>query len=461
MTLPEPVPPIDLADVRDSMAELAEQASSDLTEDGLARWFTRTYRDYRRLHDRGRWLKWDGSRWRVDSTAGIFANIRDFLRLRSRNDAPDEATRKRLRSAQTVAAVERLCQSEPKWATTLDMWDADPWALCTPGGVVDLRTGSLQPSNPAQLNMKQTAVTPGGECPQWLEFLRVVTDGDGELADFLQRVAGYALTGSTREHALFFAYGTGRNGKGVFKDTLAGILGDYSTTAPMESFTETRGEHHPTDLAGLVGARLVSASETEEGRRWNESRIKALTGGDTISARFMRGDFFEFQPTFKLFIAGNHRPRLQSVDEAMRARLHLIPFTVTIPPERRDLDLAEKLRAEWPGILNWMIAGCLDYQSRGLAPPARVRAATADYFGVQDVFGAWLAESCEQGPDKWDPPSRLFASWKRYAEDSRERVGRQAEFTDRMEAAGFSQGRNAGGRFWRGIAAKPGPGWQE
>ncbi|MEZ5564924.1 MAG: phage/plasmid primase, P4 family [Gammaproteobacteria bacterium] len=380
-----------------ALAEAAEQADGDLTEDGLARWFVRTYGGYRRVHDRNKWLKWDGSRWRYDSTAAIFADIRAFLRTRSRNDAPDEPTRKRLRSAQTVAAVERLCQSERAWATTSDQWDADPWVLCTPGGVINLRTGSLTPSDPTQLHTKQTAVTPAGECPKFIEFLRVITDGDDEFVAFLQRFFGLTLTGSIREHMLAVGYGNGRNGKGVLTTVIAGMLGDYAQTAPMETFTETRGERHPTDLAGLAGARLVIASETEEGRQWNASRIKALTGGDKISARFMRGDFFEFQPTFKLFVTGNHRPRLRSVDEAMRARLLLIPFTVTIPPERRDPDLAEKLRQEWPGILNWALAGCLDYQSRGLAPPSRVREATASYFGVQDTFGAWLDESCERG----------------------------------------------------------------
>lgn len=447
------------ADARASLVEAQEIADGDLTEDGLALWFARQYPHYRRVHGPGQWLRWDGGRWRPDTTAQMFAEIRTFLRNRSKVNSGDEPTRKRLRNAQTVAAVERLSQSHQPWATVPADWDADPWLLGTPDGVIDLRTGVTTPANPSFLITKQTAVSPAGDCPLWLQFLDVATDGDVGLVQFLRRMAGYSLTGSTLEHALFFIYGKGRNGKGVFISTLAGVLGDYATTAPMETFTESIGDRHPTDLAGLMGARLVSANETEEGKMWNESRIKTLTGGDRISARFMRGDFFSFQPTFKLLIAGNHRPRLRSVDEAMRARLHLIPFTVTIPPERRDPALPEKLKAEWPGILKWAIEGCLDYQVQGLAPPECVRQATESYFGQQDVFGAWIVDCCDVGPTLWDPPTRLFASWKRYAEAARERIGRQAEFGDRMEAAGFQQTRDSLGRRWQGITVKANSPW--
>jgi putative DNA primase/helicase len=449
-----------LAEGRETLAEVREIVDGDLTEDGLALWFARQYPHYRRVHGPGQWLRWDNTRWRPDTTAALFAEIRTFLRNRSRSDATDEPTRKLLRKAQTVAAVERLSQSHQPWATVPADWDADSWLLGTPGGVLDLRTGALAPADPSFLITKQTAVSPAGECPLWLQFLDVVTDGDPELVQFLRRMAGYSLTGSTREHALFFIYGTGRNGKGVFISALAGVMADYATTAPMETFTESLGDRHPTDLAGLMGARLVFANETEEGKQWNEARIKTLTGGDRISARFMRGDFFSFQPTFKLLIAGNHRPRLRSVDAAMRARLHLIPFTVTIPPERRDPELPEKLRAEWPGILQWAVEGCLDYQAQGLAPPACVRQATESYFGSQDVFGAWIADCCELGPTLWDQPTRLFASWRRYADAARERVGRQAEFGDRMESAGFQQIRDRLGRRWLGITVKAESPWE-
>ena len=216
-----------------------------------------------------------------------------------------------------------------------------------------------------------------GECPRWLKFLERVTGGNLELQAYLARVAGYCLTGHTTEHKLFFLYGSGFNGKSVFTGTLQGIWGDYAVAAPMDMFVEARGERHPTELARLRGARLVIASETEKGRHLNESRIKLLTGGDKIAARVMRGDFFDFQPEFKLMFLGNHKPSLRSVDEAMRRRIDLIPFNVIIPPKERDIDLFEKLKEEWPAILGWAVRGCAEWRRIGLAPPKAVTDATA------------------------------------------------------------------------------------
>jgi putative DNA primase/helicase len=265
-------------------------------------------------------------------------------------------------------------------AATAQQWDADPWALNTPDGVVDLRTGEIRPHRPTDYLAKITAVGPRNtSCPLWKAHLKRILNDDADLTSYLQRVLGYALTGSTREHALFFAYGVGSNGKSVTVNTVAGILADYAQTATIETFTASFADRHTTELAALRGARLVTASETEEGRRWAESRIKMLTGGDPIRARFMRQDEFEFQPQLKLLISGNHKPGLRSVDEAIKRRFHLIPFTLTIPPVERDADLTEKLKSEWPAILSWMIAGCLAWQQTRLNPPAAVRDATAAY----------------------------------------------------------------------------------
>ena len=297
-----------------------------------------------------------------------------------------------------------------------------------------------------------TATEPNGQCPTLgRAFLNRVTGGDVSLQDFLQRVAGYALTGSTSAHALFFLYGTGANGKSVFINTVAGILADYHRTAPIETFTAMSVERHPTDLAGLRGARLVTAVETEEGRRWAELRIKSLTGGDKIAARFMRQDFFEYTPQFKLVIAGNHKPGLRSVDEAIRRRFHLIPFTVTIPPDERDPDLTEKLKAEWPGILEWMIAGCVGWQERGLAPPESVTSATAAYLEAEDALSAWIDDRCQRDPNAWASSADLYLSWKSWAEQSGEYAGTMRRFGQTLEARGFMPLRKRSGRGFTGL----------
>jgi len=260
-------------------------------------------------------------------------------------------------------------------------------------------------------------------------------NGDTELINFLQRSFGYSLTGSVQEHALFFGHGGGANGKGTTIETIAGILGDYARTAPMEVFTASPSDRHPTELAMLQGSRFVTASETEEGRRWAESKIKQMTGGDKIAARFMRGDFFEYNPQFKLWLTGNHKPGLRSVDEAIRRRFNLIPFTVTIPDAERDKHLFDKLKEEWPGILSWMIEGCLVWQTMGLAPPTAVRDATNEYLRSEDALGLWFAERCIADPVSTGAlTSRLFEDWKRWAERAREYQISMRKFSEMLEA---------------------------
>ena len=226
---------------------------------------------------------------------------------------------------------------------------------------------------------------------------------------------------------------------------------DYHTTAPIETFTASYSDHHPTDLAGLRGARLVTATETEEGRRWAESKIKSLTGGDKISARFMRQDFFEFVPAFKLMIAGNHKPGLRSVDEAIRRRLHLIPFAVTIPPAERDKNLVESLKIEWPGILAWMIDGCMDWQATGLQPPELVTEATAQYLEAEDAIAAWIDECCQRDPQAWESRGALFSSWTAWATKAGEPAGSQKRFVQTIEARGFVPQRSHTERGFAGL----------
>jgi putative DNA primase/helicase len=258
------------------------------SDDWLALAFTKRHADDLRYCALwGKWLCWDGARWEIDETKKIF----DFVRKNIREvavECNDLKASKQMASSKTVAAVKTMAESDRKHATHSDEWDADPWLLNTPTCTVDLRTGEKREHSQADYITRITSVGPGGECPNWLAFLDRVTDGNKELQAYLQRVVGYALTGTTSEHALFFLYGTGANGKSVFLNTIKGILAEYQKTAPIETFIESHNDKHPTDLAGLRGARLVTAVETEQGRRWAESKIKTLTGGDPVSARFMR-----------------------------------------------------------------------------------------------------------------------------------------------------------------------------
>ena len=314
----------------------------------------------------------------------------------------------------------------------------------------------MRPHERADRMTKITTATPSGDCPTWRQFIDEVTGGDKELESYLQRMVGYALTGSTQEHALFFLYGTGANGKSVFVNTLATILGDYATNAPMDTFMETRTDRHPTDMAGLRGARFVAAIETEQGKRWAESKLKNLTGGDKISARFMRQDFFEFFPQFKLFVAGNHKPAIRNIDEAMKRRLHLIPFTITVPPERRDKSLQQKLLAERDGILAWAVQGCLDWQRHGrLSPPQRVVDATEEYFEAEDALGRWLDERCVREPNAKSLTAELFNDWKLWAEAAGEFTGSQKRFADLLLTRGMDKWRNGMGlRGFQGVGLK-------
>ena len=399
-----------------------------------------------------KWLRYDGICWRVDETVNTFDAVRATCRAVAL-EANKASMRRTIASAKTVAAVERLARSDRRLAATTEQWDADPWLLNTRGGVVELRTGKLRPHRAENYMTKLTAVAPAGDCPQWLAFLERITGGNVELQRFLQRWCGYALTGSTREHALAFGFGTGANGKSVFTSTVTGILADYAVTAPIETFTVTQSEQHPTELARLRGARLVVATETEEGRRWAESKIKMLTGGDRTAARFMRQDFFEFAPQFKLWIVGNHKPGLRSVNEAIRRRFLLVPFDVVIPEAERDKDLAERLKAEWPGILRWMIEGALEWQRSGLAPPAAVTDATAAYLESEDAISLWLDECTVADPNAWESNSALFGSWKVWSERTGEYVGTQRRFLQNLETkpgAGVVWERRMHGRGYRG-----------
>lgn len=353
--------------------EMDAQRPPMFSDEALALRFAAKYADnLRYVAASGRWFIYTGTHWSIDDTLRAFDLARAVCREASA-ECNERKVASGLASAKTVAAVERLAKADRRLAATMDHFDSDLMVLNTPDGIIDLRNGAMRAHSATDYSSRIAAVGPGGHCPTWLKFIVRVTAGSRDLQQYLQRVAGYALTGLTTEHALFFLYGLGANGKSVFVNTIAGILGEYHRTAPIETFTATSLDRHPTDLAGLRGARLVTASETEEGRRWAESRIKQMTGGDKIAARFMRGDFFEFAPQFKLLIAGNHKPGLRSVDEAIRRRFNLMQREALTAASIQGQPVDSATLLKTVGLLNRALATLRGRDKKGRSATTTIR----------------------------------------------------------------------------------------
>ncbi len=425
-----------------------------------------------------RWLFWTGTCWQRDETLEHVSRARAYLRTRAvelqdwadkkatgagagpggldpqgaRNWAREQG--KTLRNKTTVMAVVNLARANPASAATHEAFDADRLLLGTPGGTVDLRTGVLRLARREDMISRQTTCEPaevGASAPRWTSFLREIMDGDEETIGFLQRAAGYALTGATTEHKLLFLHGSGRNGKSVFLNTLLDIWGDYGRRVAASTFLNSQTERHPTDLASLQGARLAIASELPRGKTWDEATIKDLTGGDRMTARFMRQDFFEFEPQLTLMIAGNTQPSFRGVDEAIRSRVVLVPFRVTIPEAKRDGSLGEKLRQEAPAILRWCIDGAVEWQRRGLDVPPAIAAASAAYFDEEDTLRQFLQDETRADLHaivSTDDLMQRFVQWS-------DRQGLDAwskrTLVKELKMRGFTDAASNGSRGLRGL----------
>lgn len=422
-----------------------------LSEDALAQAYVEQYAGNLLFdHMGGKWYVWDGVRWKREDTRLAFDWVRQLVRRLN------AAGRTKWNRASVFSAVETIARADRAFAVTVNDFDADPWLLGTPAGIVDLKNGKLMPSDPARRISKSTSVGPSdpGTTPdRWLRFLDEATCGDGDLIRFLRQVLGYSLTGQTTEQMLIFIFGPGGNGKGVFINVVSHIFGDYSQAADMATFTASKHDRHPTELAALKGARLVTASETERDRFWAESRIKQLTGGDKVRARFMRQDEFEFKPQFQLVIIGNHKPRIRSVDDAMRRRLNLINFMHK--PVKANPNLEAELLEESPSILRWMIDGCLDWQKNGLIRPQVVIDDTAEYFEEQNLVQRWMDECCEIDPKYSEKASVLYRSWCDFAKMNGEEPCTQTAFGSDLGRLGFPDKRTKTGVIRFGLRLKP------
>lgn len=406
-------------------------------------------------HDVGAWFRFDGHVWRPEKTQ----LARDYAKKRTMELAALDPKAKNLHRVHVWEAVERGVKPDRAIAVTADTWNRDPYLLGTPGGVVNLRTGELRPGRPDDYISKSTAVAPDFDMPHpiWDAFLMQALKGDRDAIGFLQRFSGYTLTGLTIEQVLLFIYGRGKSGKTTTLETLSDIMLDYAVSMATSTLTKTHHAAHSQELARLHGARLAYCSETEKGAAWAENRIKSLTGGDRVTARFMRQNDFEFVPELKLVIVGNNQPSLSDVDSAIRRRFLILPFDN--PPEKADPTLREKLQRESPAILAWAIRGALDWQKKKtLAPPSVVTKATENYFEAQDVFAQWLADECEVAEDHVELADVLYKSWSSYAVRNGVTPGsRNKAFPETMQQRDFEQIKDTmglRGRGYRGLWLK-------
>lgn len=414
--------------------------------------------------EQGKWFLWDGRRWALDLGPGVIALAKATIRgIYAEAGYADDPKERRALAAHAVKSEQEarlraavfLAQSEPGMSAPADELDRDPFAFNVLNGTVDLKTGQVRQARREDLITKLAPVTFDSEaaCPRWDAFLERILGRDADLTAFLRRACGYSLTGSTRERVLFLLWGTGRNGKSTFLRVLMDILGDYALKTPASTLMARKGDAIPNDVARLKGARFVVAVETDRERRLAEALVKELTGGtDKIAARFMRAEWFDFAPEFKLFLATNHKPVVKDTSEAIWDRIRLIPFAVRIPEAEKDDVLAETLvREEAAGILAWAVRGALEWQQGGLGVPRIVRQATATYRAEQDLLGGFLHERCHVDPVASVGATELYKAYVSWCEESGDKPAPQRTVGLALAERGFMDDRTKHGRYRTGL----------
>lgn len=398
------------------------------------------------------WMANLGTHWVRDETLTRYTKAKEVCAEISRAQNVANDTRRSIASAKTVNAVLTLARSDERIATPADAWDRDPMALNTPGGVYDLETGQRRNLGD-DLFTQITAVAPDAAMPtpNWLRFISEIFVNDLEMVEFMQRLCGYCLTGDRREQKLPFFYGTGANGKSVLVDELLAVMGSYALNLPSEALMRQQHAAHPTELAQLRGVRLAVSSELEDGAYWAESRIKALTGDATLTARFMRQDFFEFKQTQKHVVVGNFKPRLKGDDPAIARRMVLVPFTEKFTGHRCDPLLSRKLAAERAGITAWMIEGARKWARDGLRIPEKARQASAEYLSANDDISLWLEDCCTTGAALRGATAALYRSFVGWKEAAGERPQSMTAWAARMGQR-FRSYRTNSVRGFEGVA---------
>lgn len=430
----------------------------ELSEDAFASKFADQHgENWRCVKAWGKWFNWDGEAWAEDRTDSRVDPMRAIFRAAQYSPAArsvSEAARRSvfgkqvpMYSALRLAGTDRRIRAEP------EIWDADPWALGVPGGVIDLKTGRLMASARDQHVTMRCSIAPAAGKPKlWLAMLDQWLGADQDVIGFLRRYLGYALTGDSREQCMAFFYGPAQSGKGTVMRAISGILGSineghkfrsYHYEAPISTFMESRSDRHSTELAAFYKKRLITSEEPAAGAKWDEGKLKWITGGSQITARFIAQDNFSFTMTGKIIVAANHRPRLSTTDKAIRRRMMVIPFEHPVADEDRDNLLDAKLRAEWPQILNWMIEGSLDWQQQGLGLPEAIAAKTDEYLEAEDTLGAWLAECCGREFDT--DGAFLYKNYSEWCERNGDNAWTRRAWSNALLERGFKTRKGAQG----------------
>ena len=411
------------------------------------------------------WLIWDGTRWKRDdrglvvlrakrTVRGIYREAAAAKDLTERNKLSGWACRSE-RAAQ-IAGMLKLAESEPAIPISAEELDTQAFLLNCRNGVVDLKTGDRKPHERNHLITKLAPVefNPDAQCPRWERFLEEVFEPHPDIIEFMQRAIGYTLTGDVREECLFLLHGSGRNEKGVLLKTIEAALADYACTADFSAFIQNRNDSGPRDdIANMCGRRLVISQEAREGAAFAESLLKWLTGGDRVRARRLYENSFEFDPTFKIWLATNHRPEIRGNDPGIWSRIKLIPFDVSFEG-REDRSLKATLRAELPGILAWAVRGCLDWQHDGLQFPESITTATEEYRHESDQVGRFIDDRCVTGEFATAKGRPLYSEYKKWAADAGEDVLSETAFGRRLTERGFDKKRTSGGNEYQGIGLR-------
>ncbi len=419
----------------------------------------------------GSWHAWDGRRWRYDRDGQVMRYAKETARaiyLESKDCQDDDEAERiakwaiRSASEPRLRAMVSLAESATSLIALPEHLDAHPMKLTVNNGTIDLRTGKLEPHGPDDLitHLAPVDYIPDARSDAWNEFLVTITGGDRELEKFLQRVIGYTITGDTSEEVLLFPHGPTATGKSTFMETVKTVLGDYASTADFETFLRRRGDGGVrNDIARLAGARLVVSLEVDEGKRLAEGLIKTLTGGDTVAARFMYHEHFEFTPRFKLWLVANHRPKVNADDDAMWRRIVQIPFTNMIPENRRDPGLKQRFKSDrgiQSAVLAWAVQGCLDWKQHGLQIPESVRDYTDEYRKENDPLANWIADECDLGPSHWTPARDLRQAYEDWCQQNgSDPIGKGKTWGDALRTRGCkdgNQGKRGSVRGWSGIS---------